>query len=447
MRFKPKSLGGRLFLIAAILIVVALAIAGSITGLILYRFIRGQVDQRLDAEIAAISSALSVTPENRLAFKGQIDMPPFDRPGSGWSFEIFDGDNRIRSTSLGGADLPVPAPWPFNSPGRLAAARPPGMERQPLQLRARSDVIGDHAVTIVATAPRSAIWRPLFEALSSVLIALAIAGAALVFAMLLQVRIGLRPLQALRAAVADVRAGKRDRIPPNQPEEISPLVDELNSLITDNVEGLARARRHVSNLAHGLKTPLANLAVALDERGRDPAGELHELISQMDRRIRHHLRRARAAAQEGPARVQTPLAPRVTDLLAIVPKIHPAKSLAVTSDVAPAIALACEAHDLDEMLGNLIDNAAKWASGQVRVSARTDGREVTVVIEDDGPGLDDNRAPETMLPDQKLDESAPGYGFGLPITRELAELYGGGLALSRSDLGGAMATLRLPAAR
>jgi len=272
MRFKPKSLGGRLFLIAAILIVVALAIAGSITGLILYRFIRGQVDQRLDAEIAAISSALSVTPENRLAFKGQIDMPPFDRPGSGWTFEIFDGDNRIRSTSLGGADLPVPAPWPFESLGRLGVARPPGMERQPLQMRARSDVIGDHAVTIVATAPRSAIWRPLFEALSSVLIALAIAGAALVFAMLLQVRIGLRPLQALRAAVADVRAGKRDRIPPNQPEEISPLVDELNSLIADNVEGLARARRHVSNLAHGLKTPLANLAVALDERGRDPAG-------------------------------------------------------------------------------------------------------------------------------------------------------------------------------
>jgi hypothetical protein len=327
MKLTPRSLGGRLFLIAAILIVAALAGAGSITGLNLYRFIRGQVDQRLDAEIAAISSALSVTPGNGLAFKGQIDMPPFDRPGSGWYFEIFDGDNRIRSTSLGGADLPSLPPWPFESPERLAEAGPPGMERQPLQMRARSDVIGDHAVTIVATAPRSAIWRPLFEALSSVLIALAIAGAALVFAMLLQVRLGLRPLQALRSAVADVRAGKRDRLPPNQPREISPLVDELNSLIADNVEGLARARRHVSNLAHGLKTPLANLAVALDERGRDPTGELHELIGQMDRRIRHHLRRARAAAQEGPARVQTLLAPRVADLLAIVPKIHRGKSL------------------------------------------------------------------------------------------------------------------------
>jgi signal transduction histidine kinase len=338
-------------------------------------------------------------------------------------------------------------PWPFEWLSRRVAGSPSGIERRSLHLRTKSEVVGEHIVTIIATAPRSAIWRPLFEALSSVLIALTLAGVALVFAMLLQVRLGLRPLQALRAAVADVRAGRRERIPSHQPREISPLVDELNSLIADNVEGLARARRHVSNLAHGLKTPLANLAIALDERGRDPAGELHELIDQMDRRIRHHLGRARAAAQEGPARVRTPLAPRVADLLAIVPKIHPGKSLAVTSDVAPEIAVACEAHDLDEMLGNLVDNSAKWASGRIRVSARTDGREVTIVIEDDGPGLADDKVPEAMRPGHKLDENAPGYGFGLPITRELAELYGGGLELCRSDLGGVKATLRLPAAR
>jgi signal transduction histidine kinase len=247
--------------------------------------------------------------------------------------------------------------------------------------------------------------------------------------------------------VAEVRAGQRERIPPDQPSEIAPLVDELNKLIADNIEGLARARRHVSNLAHGLKMPLANLAVALDERGRDPAGELQELIGQMDRRIRHHLGRAKAAAQAGPARVRTPLVARVADLLAIVPKIHPDKRLEVVSNVVPDVAVACEAQDVDEMLGNLIDNAAKWAANRIRVSASTANGEINIVIEDDGPGLVDDRAPEAMLPDRNLDESAPGYGFGLPITRELAELYGGGLALSRSDLGGAKATLTLPAAR
>ena len=133
----------------------------------------------------------------------------------------------------------------------------------------------------------------------------------------------------------------------------------------------------------------------------------------MDRRIRHHLGRARAAAQERPVRVRTPLAARVADLLAIVPKIHPSKRIEMTSRVAPDIAVACEAQDLDEMLGNLIDNAAKWAAKRMRVSASTAGGEVTVVIEDDGPGLVDDKAPEAMQPDRKLDESTPGYGFGL----------------------------------
>jgi signal transduction histidine kinase len=449
MRLAPASLGGRLFLVATILIVAALAGAGAITGLILYRFIQGQVDQRLDTEIAAVLAALVVAPDNRLALTRQIEAPPFDRPGTGWYFEVFDGESRIRSASLGAADLrpPPPPPWSLDWLNRPTGGDGPGPGHQPLHFRARSVALGDHTVMIVATAPRAAIWRPLFDALSPVLIALAIAGVALILAMLLQVRLGLRPLQALRAAVADVRAGRRQRVPANQPSEIAPLVDELNSLIADNAEGLARARRHVSNLAHGLKTPLASLAVALDERGRDPGGELHELIDQMDRRIRHHLGRARAAALHGPARAQTPLVGRVGDLLAIVPKVHPSKTLAVTTDIAPQVAVACEAQDLDEMLGNLVDNAAKWATSRLHISAQVTGGEVAIVIEDDGPGLTDDKVPEVLRPGQKLDESSPGYGFGLPITRELAELYGGGLELGRSDLGGVKATLTLPAAR
>jgi signal transduction histidine kinase len=447
MRLMPKSLAGRLFLVAAVSIVVALLGAGSITGLILYRFIQGQVDQRLDTQIAAISSALAATPDNRVALNGQFDAPPFDRPRGGWYFEIFDGDNRIRSASLGDADLNAPRPWPLEWLSGSPAGSPSGVGRPPLHFRTKTAVVGGRIVTIVATAPRSAVWRPVIETLSSVLIALALAGVALVLAMLVQVRLGLRPLRALRAAVADVRAGRRERIPPDQPSEIAPLVDELNKLIAENVEGLARARRHVSNLAHGLKTPLANLAVALDERGRDPADELQELIGQMDRRIRHHLGRAKASAQEGPARVRTSLAARVDDLLAIVPKIHPDKHLEVISSVAPDVAVACEAQDLDEMLGNLIDNSAKWAATRIRVSASIVGGEVAIVIEDDGPGLINDKAPEAMQPDRDLDESTPGYGFGLPITRELAELYGCGLALSRSDLGGVEARLTLPAAR
>jgi signal transduction histidine kinase len=137
---------------------------------------------------------------------------------------------------------------------------------------------------------------------------------------------------------------------------------------------------------------------------------------------------------------------RIDDLVAIVPKIHPGKTLAVVTDIAPQIAVSCEAQDLDEMLGNLVDNAAKWATRRLHISAQVTGGEVAILIEDDGPGLADDKVPEALRPGQKLDEIAPGYGFGLPITRELAELYGGGLELGRSDLGGVKATLTLPAA-
>jgi signal transduction histidine kinase len=408
MRLAPASLGGRLLLVAAILIVVTLAGAGAITGLILYRFVQGQVDQRLDTKIGAIASALVLAGDGRLTLGRQIEPPLFDRPEPGWYFEVFDGENRIRSASLGTADLHLPAPFrPFDRMSLAGDDPEPG--HQPLHYRATSVAVGGHAVTIVATAPRAAIWRPLFEALSPVLIALVIAGVALILAMFLQVRLGLRPLQVLRAAVADVRAGRRERVPANQPKEIAPLVNELNSLIADNAEGLARARRHVSNLAHGLKTPLASLAVALDERGRDPGGALHELVDQMDRRIRHHLGRARAAALHGPARAQTPLAARVADLAAILPKIYPGKVLAVTVEIGAEIAVACEAQDLDEMLGNLVDNAAKWATSRVRISAAVEGGEIGIFVEDDGPGLPGDRVPEALRPGQKLDESSPGY--------------------------------------
>jgi len=167
----------------------------------------------------------------------------------------------------------------------------------------------------------------------------------------------------------------------------------------------------------------------------------------MDRRIRHHLGRARAAALHGPARARTPLAARVGDLVAIVPKLRPGKALSVTVDVPGEIAVACESQDLDEMLGNLVDNAAKWANQRLRIVAEVEDGRVVVVVEDDGPGMAGDRLPEALRPGQKLDESTPGYGFGLPITRELAELYGGSLDLGRSELGGLRASLTLPLAR
>jgi signal transduction histidine kinase len=236
-------------------------------------------------------------------------------------------------------------------------------------------------------------------------------------------------------------------VPPEQPLEILPLVSELNGLLEQNAANLERARRHVANLAHGLKTPLATLAIALSERGHETTSGIHSLIGLMERRIRHHLGRARAAALSGPTRAQTLIAPRIDDVVDVLRKTYADKRIGFTQDIARDFAVACEQQDFDEMAGNLLENAFRWARSRVDVHAHRDGgRSVAIVIEDDGPGLRSDQIPQVLRPGERLDESAPGFGFGLPITRELAELYGGDLNLDPSPLGGLRVTLRLPVA-
>ena len=450
MRFAPRSLAGRLLLASTILIVVALFVAAGLTALVLDRFIHRQIDQQLDAQIRAVAAALVIGPNGRLGLAHGVDGPPFDRPGFGWYWQATSGADVVRSGSLGNADLAIPrtrSGGPRDLGPRPLVADGPGPDNRPLHFRVLTLPGAGRAVTIAATAPGPALDLPLAEAMSAVLVSFVIAGGALLLAMFLQVRLGLKPLEKLRESVAAVRAGKLDQVPADQPSEVAPLVAELNSLIKDNAEGLARARRHVANLAHGLKTPLASLAVALAAPDRDPGGELERLVTLMDRRIRHHLGRARAAALGGAARAQTPLGPRIADIVLIVRKIYADKPLAIDTAVGPSIGVACEAQDVDEMLGNLVDNAVKWAAGRVRVSASSGEGRVVVQVEDDGPGLPEDRIPDVIRPGHRLDESSPGYGFGLPITRELAELYGGGLDLARSELGGLKVTLTLPAVR
>jgi signal transduction histidine kinase len=274
---------------------------------------------------------------------------------------------------------------------------------------------------------------------------LGVLALALIGGVLLQVRLGLRPLSQLTEDLQHVRAGTAKRIAGAQPSEVAPLVAELNSLLDQNALNLERARRHVANLAHGLKTPLATLAVIMDERGWYADGRLRPLIMTMDRRIRHHLSRARLAALGGPERARTLLAPRVADHIGAFGKLYADKGLAYEVRIASDIAVACEAQDLDELLGNLLDNASKWARQQVLVTAEKVGPIIELTIEDDGPGLSGQQTIDVMRPGYRLDESASGYGFGLPITRELAELYGGSVELARSDLGGLQAAVSLPA--
>jgi signal transduction histidine kinase len=455
---QATSLSRRLLLAASVFIGAALIIAGVVLFFVLHRFVQGQIDQRLDTQIAFLSSMLR-SQNGALTLAGNADGPPFDGHPRGWYWEAIGPNNTLRSRSLGDSDLniskitihPPPPPPPLPPAGedrppppgsRPAPADDNGPDQQWLHFRILRTNVSGVPVTLVTTAPRAAVLGPLREAMTTLAISLLALAIALVLAMIFQVRLGLRPLERLRCSIAEVRAGRSDRVTEVQPREVQPLVSELNSLLEQNALNLDRARRHVANLAHGLKTPLATLAVALrrDEHGT----EMHELVELMERHIRHHLGRARTAALNGPTRAHTVVASHITDLGAVLGKVHADKHVDFTVDIAGDLAVACEEQDFDEMAGNL-DTAFHWTRRKVEVHAGVkDGNRIVLSIDDDGPGIDLEQVPQVLRPGQRLDERAPGFGFGLSITRELAELYGGSLEFQKSPAGGVRVVVTLP---
>lgn len=445
----PGSLRRRLIAAALVLVLAALVVAGIAIGFILHRFVRGQIDSRLDSQIVAIASGLEQGGDGRLALARNLDGPPFDRDRSGWSWQVRRGSATLRSGSLDGRDLPLPdTAEPAGRGGdrpRPADGVDPWGNSVILRILTLPGEDGTAATTIAASAPTAALRGPVREASLALALILGVLGLCLVAGLVAQVRLGLKPLERLRRDLAEIRSGRRKQIPDEQPAEIRPLVREVNALLHENAANLERARTHVANLAHGLKTPLATLAMALRDGQRDPDGRLAALVSNMDAQVRHHLRRARAAALGGATRERTALDGRVGDLRTTFARLYADKGVAFTVDVQDGLAVACDGQDVDEMLGNLIDNACRWCRSRVGVTAVQTGRAVTITVEDDGPGLDAEAAARVLGRGRRLDETVPGHGFGLSITTELAELYGGSLRLDRGGLHGLRARLDLPA--
>lgn len=471
-----RSLRGRLILSATLFILLSMLIVGIVVGKVFERFVRGEVEARLDTQIAAIAAAF---PPNRpprrerdeaqeqgpdrdrqegrrfdhrrssaIEAERDLDRPPFDRPGSGWYWQVEGPDGLMaRAASLGEATLSDDLVPEESVRGRRARRPSSAAEDAGLIVRSRRVEAGGRSFLVLATAPKTAVSRPLRDASLAVALPIGLCGLLLVGAIALQVRFGLAPLEALRASLAAVRSGERERVPPVEAAELRPLVEELNALIEQDAANLKQARRHVANLAHGLKTPLATLSAALERMpGAAERRDLNGSIELMDRRIRHHLRRARTAALDGHVRYRTDLKTHAEDLGAVIERLSGGRGLTVSVDVPADLLVAVEPEDLDEMLGNLLDNASRFAVSRMRLTAGREARVAVVAIEDDGPGLSASEIEAVMQPGRRLDETSPGHGFGLPITSELAELYAGSLVLDRGARGGLRAELRLPVA-
>jgi signal transduction histidine kinase len=280
-----------------------------------------------------------------------------------------------------------------------------------------------------------------FAAMSVVAAGLALAG-------LVQVGIGLAPLGRLRARLRAVREGRDTRVQGSYPTEVQPLVDDLNALLDERERAVARAQAKAGDLAHGLKTPLAVLCQEAERAGAAGHGELAGAIGQqverMRRQVEYHLAHARARARGAGLGARSSVAGSVDGLVRALLRLHAARALAIDVRVPPEHSVAVERPDLDEMLGNLLDNACKWARARVAVESSADTACVVLTVDDDGPGLNPSLRDDVLRRGVRADEAAPGSGLGLAIVRELAELYGGEIALDRSPAGGLRARLRLP---
>jgi signal transduction histidine kinase len=412
-------------------------------------------DERLGVYIKELVADLAAPPESERQTLGDLGEPRFDLPLSGWYWQIIrlDGERpTIRaSRSLVGGQLPKLLDQPIApNPRGIRESYISGPDDRSLRILEREiDVGEDGRFTVAVAAPSDEIDGDIRDFRLTLTLTFLLLGLALVASTIIQVRFGLRPLVRLGAAVGMVRTGETPRIVGRYPPDLDPLAGELNQLIDANHEILDRARTQVGNLAHALKTPLSvmlNEAEAAD-------GQLSQTVRTqaaiMRDQVQYYLDRARAAALSGALGGATDIAPSLDALIRTFSKISQGRGIVASHDVPARARFRGEKQDFEEMLGNLLDNAFKWAKGTVEVSAEepadgTSGR-VALLIDDDGPGLPDDAMADVVKRGRRLDETTPGSGLGLSIVVDLAKLYGGGLSLQRSPLGGLRARLELPA--
>jgi len=277
---------------------------------------------------------------------------------------------------------------------------------------------------------------------------LAVSGAVLVTAGVSVIRRSLSPFDTLRERLRDVRNGRVARLEGEYPTEIVPLVDDLNALIEEREKRVARAAARAGDLAHGLRTPLAILAQEIDAAEtagqHDLAASMRRQVERMRRHIDSHLAQARATAAGRSSSARATVADVTQGVVRTVERLHADRKVAITVRIAPEHAVRVPVEDVEEMLGNLLDNACKWTETRIAVSAIAEGDRLVILADDDGAGLSAAMREAVLQRGVRADETAPGFGLGLAIVRDLADLYGGSIVLHPSPDGGLRAALTLP---
>ena len=429
-----------------------------IAAFILTTLYRENTERAFDSRLLVFANNLAtdlVSPSEPETRSFSLGDPRFDLPLSGWYWQVGRPDAKPRdlrtSRSLVGVPLKGPDQAGTATIGQIRQGYGKGQDDRTLRIVERDvDVGADGRYTVRVAGPADEIVNDVERFRFSLFMTFGLLGFSLAATALLQIRFGLTPLRKLRTALGTIRRGEADRIDGEYPRDIAPLAGEINLLIETNREILERARTQVGNLAHALKTPLS---IIVNEAGAgDAPPELSEKIREqaamMRDQVNYHLDRARAAALAGTLGASTEVEPALAGLVRTFGKIYRDKDIAYEVHVPPGLRFRGEKQDFEEMIGNLVDNASKWADSRVSISAAPVGGDdyphLIVAVEDDGPGLPEEDRAAVLKRGRRLDETKPGSGLGLSIVADLAALYRGRFRLEAATLGGLRAVIEVP---
>lgn len=447
-----RSLRVRLLLAAAGSIVLALVIAGAF---ILTSFSASLEAARRDDLAASLDRLTAAIDPDAVDLAGPAPLadPRYDTPLSGLYWQIDDRSTGrvVRSRSLWDQELPV-ATLPPSTAGTLTDVA--GPDGKPLVALVRDITVegvrGSQHVRVAIAEARSQDDDPFFRFGADLVGALVVLGIVLVLAAAVQMQFVLRPLSTLRGQIFDTRHGVTARLPPARVDELEPVVAQINDLLDAQEESIAFARQRAADLAHGLKTPLAVLgatASRLRAAGDEANADLMQMLSeQMHGRIDYQLRIARLRLRTRAQGASSSLNDTVLRTVSVLRKSVAGERLNWLVDLEDDLRVDLDGHDLLELSGILLENAAKWAAHEIRVHGTRESGTVQFIVEDDGVGVGDELIAQLGVRGARLDESMPGEGLGLSIAFEIVRLNRGTIAVDRSRIGGLRATIALPQA-
>jgi len=442
---RPRTLSSRIIAFSGVWVIISL----TISALVLVHYYRDHVAQHYDAHVnmhlEELTGGSVLSPDGKFSLKFLPSDPRYDKLNSGWYWDVRQsGVSLKQSPSLGGYMFDISDIQPTTN---KVVYEMLGPILEPIRMHILKIEQADNIEPLVflASAPTTDYTDDVLNYSDHVFFSFVLLGIGLLLTVVLQVNIAVKPLKAIGKEISDIREGKYFKLSKDYPTDVQPLVDELNNLLDHNIILLKRARNQLGDLAHSVKNPLT----IINNEARNMETPRKELIlkqtNDIIQNIDHYLSRARTFGADNILGARSEVKQVVDDLVYTMQKLNQDRTLEFDTSKLEDSTFRGEAQDLEEMLGNLIDNACKWAKKRIEISGQVKDGRLLLSVDDDGPGIPSEEIENVKRRGKRLDETKPGQGQGLGIVKDIAGLYNGSLSLKKSALGGLQAQLNLPA--